>query len=372
MHAATGDKFKYNEIYFIITSEVNKTCSTTKYDTSDSEIPSYEISGNLVIPSKVTGPRGVYTVTGIENRSFYFNECITSVTIPNTVTEIGPKAFEKCLGLNNIKLPNSIKLISHDAFRECAMSSIEIPSSVESIGYEAFGECHNLTEVIINDCKNELIVDNHLFSGSPVKKIYFGRNWRYAKNAAYDLRICSDSLEVTLGNMMTEIPGGAFNDYTGALSIDIPDHIRSIGSHAFSGCSGLTSIRLPATIDSIKICTFAGCINLQAIDIPNSVKIINGSAFSGCSSLKTITIPNSVEAIGNAFEECTNLKQLIIEDGDTEIKIDIVNTSIEDAYFGREWVLNRESSHTSSALKTVKIGDRVKKSEHMLSRDVRN
>ena len=44
--------------------------------------------------------------------------------------------------------------------------------------------------------------------------------------------------------------------------------------------------------------------------------------FTGCNSLTKVVIPNTVEGIDNyAFQSCEKLENLIIEDGDTELKI---------------------------------------------------
>src|SRR5215471_8483754 len=58
---------------------------------------------NLVIPSTIDG----LPVTSIGTGAFAGNS-LTSVTIPNSVTNIGDFAFEYCLGLTNFTIPNSV------------------------------------------------------------------------------------------------------------------------------------------------------------------------------------------------------------------------------------------------------------------------
>lgn len=50
-----------------------------------------------------------------------FEQCnsLTSVTIPNSVTEIRVGAFSYCLNLASITIPNSVTRIGDDAFRDC-------------------------------------------------------------------------------------------------------------------------------------------------------------------------------------------------------------------------------------------------------------
>lgn len=117
-----------------------------------------------------TTGKGVITLSGpvtkIGSSAFYQNAgdpChLTSITLPNTVTEIGEDAFDKCINLTTVKfsenlvtigsgafggcekltnvtLPEGLTTIADAAFQSCeAMASITIPASVTSIGASAF------------------------------------------------------------------------------------------------------------------------------------------------------------------------------------------------------------------------------------------
>ena len=89
------------------------------------------------------------TVTIIEDGSFY-GASFESVTIPNSVTEIGTSAFESCTGLTSITIPNSVTVIGPSAFKSCTqLTSLTIPVSVKEIGEFAFDNCAGLTEVTV-------------------------------------------------------------------------------------------------------------------------------------------------------------------------------------------------------------------------------
>ena len=61
-------------------------------------------------------------------------------------------------------------------------------------------------------------------------------------------------------------------------------------------------------------------VSYQEAEYP--VTSICSSAFYQCDSLTEVTIPNSVTSIGNgAFNGCTGLKNLIIEDGEKELTL---------------------------------------------------
>ena len=44
---------------------------------------------------------------------------LTSITIPNSVTSIGGRAFSNCTGLTSVTIPNSVTSIGGGAFRDC-------------------------------------------------------------------------------------------------------------------------------------------------------------------------------------------------------------------------------------------------------------
>ena len=72
----------------------------------------------------------------------------TSVTIPNSVTEIEVAAFSGCSGLTSVTMPNSVTSIRDGSFFGCSgLTSITIPNSVTSIGDEAFMDCSSLTSI---------------------------------------------------------------------------------------------------------------------------------------------------------------------------------------------------------------------------------
>ena len=64
---------------------------------------------------------------------------LTSITIPDSVTSIGTKAFYGCTGLTSITIPDGVTNIGWYAFSGCAsLTSITIPDSVTNIGEDAF------------------------------------------------------------------------------------------------------------------------------------------------------------------------------------------------------------------------------------------
>ena len=84
-------------------------------------------------------------MTEIYHWTFSCCSSLTSITIPDGVKTIEGSAFCGCSGLTSITIPDGVKTIGGNAFYGCSgLTSITIPDSVTSIGYNAFEECENL------------------------------------------------------------------------------------------------------------------------------------------------------------------------------------------------------------------------------------
>lgn len=83
--------FEADGIYYNILSETDKTCEVTSGSSSDA------YTGTVVIPKMVNHNNTDYTVIAIGDYAFQNYATITSVTIPNSITEIGQGAFKACI-----------------------------------------------------------------------------------------------------------------------------------------------------------------------------------------------------------------------------------------------------------------------------------
>lgn len=84
----------------------------------------------------------------IKQNAFREYREMVSITIPNSITSIGTRAFIYCTKLISITLPNSIAHIEDQTFYGCSsLTSITIPENVKEIGWGAYGECNALLDV---------------------------------------------------------------------------------------------------------------------------------------------------------------------------------------------------------------------------------
>ena len=236
------------------------------------------------------------SVTNIGDGAFSCCEKLTFIHIPDSVTSIGDRAFSGCENLTSIHISDSVTSIGRGAFVSCYdLTSIHIPDSVTSIGDGAFQFCDNLTSIHIPDSVTS-IGDN-------------------------EFQDCFNLTSIHIPDSVTSIGRGAFSCCENLTSIHIPDSVTNIGDFAFSCCYDLTSIHIPDSVTSIGDGAFQYCENLTFIHIPDSVTSIGRNAFSSYENLTSITLPQNIKTMnGNPFTEwngklIVKSKNFIYEDG---------------------------------------------------------
>ena len=342
--------------------------------------------GDFVIPETIESSGVTYYVISIEEDAFYNCSGLTSIEIPNSVTNIGDFAFRGCSGLTRVTIGNSVTNIGNSAFKECSsLTSIEIPNSVTSIGSSAFEGCSGLASIVVpssvTSIGDDAFEETAWYDNKPdgvvyVHNILYKYKGTMPSNtsvvvkdgtlgiAEYAFSGCDGLKSITIPNSVTSIGEYAFNLCDGLKSVTIPNSITSIGESAFYN-SGLTSITIPNSVTSIGKDAFALCTSLTNITIPNSVTCIGQGAFWDCTSLTSIEIPNSVTSIGKyafdssglksvtignsvtsigeyAFIRCNNLTSVHISDISAWCNIDFSNIESNPLYFAKNLYLNDE------------------------------
>ena len=164
---------------------------------------------NVVIPEKIHN----FPVKIIGGGAF-MNSNISSVFIPNTITEIFSMAFHNCKNLKNVTLSKNLKTIGALAFKYCSIEEIVLPNGLIAIEERAFEDCDSLVK--INIPKTVQIINKPFLS-------------------------CDKLSSITLQEGLTSIGENAFH-CTALTEITIPSTVTQIGKNAFSGCLGLRSV----------------------------------------------------------------------------------------------------------------------------------
>lgn len=222
-----------------------------------------------------------------------FEECsaLTSVSIPNSVINIGMAAFQYCSSLMSLELPNSIECIENETFYKCtSLTMVTIPNSVTSIGSGAFSYCSSLTSITIPSSVTT-IGENAFVSCISLTSIALPNSITTLETNVFNS--CSSLKSITIPNGVSEIGTGAFKYCTSLVSVVVPSSVGYIQTAAFEGCSALTSITLSDGLISIGNYSFVDCVSLRAITIPSSVTWITFNAFNGCYFLRSGFVNNS-------------------------------------------------------------------------------
>ena len=331
--------------------------------TGNSYIHGNEISGEITIPDIVSDGTTNYTVIRIGKYGFVGTP-LTSITLPQTITEIeelaffkctnlksinildselhiGNQAFSNCDNLSTINFGNSLKSIGNSAFFNCtSITRLNLPNSVTSIGRSAFNACTNLTTVNL-PCNLSEITPYLFKSCEKLESIDIPNPVTTIGEYSFDG--CNNLTNITIGNSVTEIGQYAFYECNALANLDLPNSlisidrcafyncssikninfsncIQSIGADAFHGCKALKSVELPNSLNTLYGMAFSECTNLKSVILPNSIAKLPSFLFNNCSQLETVTIPISVKSIDNyAFGYCTKLKSVILPNSVTEI-----------------------------------------------------
>ena len=260
--------------------------------------------------------------------------------IPDTVTEIGPYAFQGEFG------------------KPCYLKQIIIPSTVKKIGDFGLAGLRSVdTELIVPDSVTEL--GRGCFNGSGFTRIVIGRGVKVLPPFCCDgnmtlkeivlpdtlEELCTSSLGAVRAMRTLRIPdsvrifrrraltgsdlfldGGvnfpknvelvedlAFDGASGIAEAELADGITRVWDGSFSGSLSLRKVTLPDSVTEIGYKAFAYCKKLSEVHFSRNLKVIGERAFSGDSSLVEVVLPEGVEEIApKAFYACVNLKKLVI------------------------------------------------------------
>ena len=173
------------------------------------EVPAVDqsTSGPIEIPSSLGG----CPVTSLGTDAFYGCSRITSVSIPDTVANIGYCCFFGCSSLQG---------------------GLVISDSVVNIEAQAFEHCRSLSTAKIGDNVPEL------------------KSWAF-----YD---CPKLRSIEFGRGLRKIGDWSFDQDRALTSVTIPAGVERIGQGAFNGCSSLTEVTMEGSVKEIANRAFSG------------------------------------------------------------------------------------------------------------------
>ena len=256
-------------------------------DAKTASVAKSTVTGDIVIPEKITVDGVEYSVTSIGWEAFKDSKALTSVAMPS-VTIIGHQAFYSCSRLTSVDMP-LVTRIESNAFWECSSLTSVIMPSVTSIGGAAFSHCSSLTSV----------------SMPSVASI----GWQAFHS-------CSNLTSVDMP-LVTSIEYQAFHSCSNLTSVAMP-LVKSIDYEAFYSCP-ITNLSLPTTLTSIGNSCFNQTreITLAATTPP----ALGSNVFWGNA---VIRVPESaVDAYRTAVEWSNNKDQILSMSDTTDYDVTV-------------------------------------------------
>ena len=244
------------------------------------------------------------SVTKIGEIAFFLSS-VESIVIPDSVTEIGIRAFSRCQNLAEVSLGSSVKVIGVSAFHDTALTHVVFPASIREIRSEAFSWCTELKYITFSDNAPDLEkIEFYAFRRCAIEEVWLPEG----DDIQIDAYAFEDTVTIHRGYDET-LTFSRFTLEDGSPAYQVKARKKDI-----------TEAVIPAVYNGLPVTRiadngFVRCENLVSVTIPDSITEIGNLAFIGCQSLKSITIPKSVTKIGNyIFASCTALEALSVEE----------------------------------------------------------
>ena len=249
------------------------------------------VTNEVVIPDTING----HPVTSIGDRAFYDYFALYRITIPNSITNIGHKAFAHCTNLTSAYFQGNAPPDTGKAFAGDPATIYYLPGTT---GWgPTFGDAPTMEETdpsqfTYTTNNDAIIITGYTGPGGAV--------------------VIPDTIN---GLLVTRIGDYAFLNRMSVTNVIIPDSVTSIGNSAFFSCFNLSSITMGNNVTCIGPEAFFQCVKLTGLVLPNSLATIGYQAFTYCSQLTGVTFPESVTNIGSlAFRGCYSLTNETIPD----------------------------------------------------------
>lgn len=229
-------------------------------------------------------------MTSIGEMAFQSCSSLTTINLPEGITEISRGLFNKCSSLTELTLPSTVTTIAEFAFRTSGLKHITLPASLKEIADAAFLECENLEGIdVAEGNQNFASIDGVLLNSDKNLLIFYP----YAKSGEY-----------VMPSSITEIASSVFMGNTKLTGIQFSENLKKIGAGAFQSCTGLTDIRFPESLEEIGSTAFFFASNIQNIQLPNRDVVMGNNAFSA-TGVRSMIFPESITNIGVASEDDT-------------------------------------------------------------------
>lgn len=228
------------------------------------------------------------------------------------------------------RIPYGARAVDAEVFSDCPYQSVSIPDSVKEIGPALFENSKRLETVKLPENITELPA--YLFSGcSALYKVTMPSTLSSFPEGLF--KDCASLPDIPFRAGVKELPEDFMSGCTSVKSLVIPNSVEKIGPHAVANCTSLESLVLPVSVKEIADDAFEGCNSIHNIRIEGESELFfikDGSLYQNTVSGEKLLIKAySIENEGVNFYK-DNVDDEPIEANDEEDMED------DDTFFSAE------------------------------------
>lgn len=243
------------------------------YTTENGEVTITDYTGtreHVLIPSEIGG----FPVTPLADKAFY-EKHVTTVVVPDSVTEIGDLCFSGDNYLVSLTLPDGLAELSYGALESCySLMDFELPKGLKTIGAGALQSIFYLTHLTIPAGVTDIEQMNFLMMHGLEEVSVAEGSTSFTYDAENGLLMTADKARLL----------HCFFHLAPQKEIILPEGMKTIDPFAFHYDVTVEKIVLPEGAETIGLLAFGICPKLTESVIPQSVTAIGtveGQAGSG-------------------------------------------------------------------------------------------
>lgn len=243
------------------------------YTTENGEVTITDYTGtreHVLIPSEIGG----FPVTMLADKAFY-EKHVTTVVVPDSVTEIGEACFSGDNYLVSLTLPDGLAELPPIALESCySLMDFELPKGLKTIGAGALQAIFYLTHLTIPAGVTDIEQMNFLMMHGLEEVSVAEGSTSFTYDAENGLLMTADKARLL----------HCFFHLAPQKEIILPEGMKTIDPFAFHYDVTVEKIVLPEGAETIGLLAFGICPKLTEIVIPQSVTAIGtveGQAGSG-------------------------------------------------------------------------------------------
>ena len=224
--------------------------------------------------SMVTDTKPSYELDA--NEKFYGCDNIT-IIIPSGTTVVAEEAFKGCDVITELITPNTLTEIGRKAFMDCVhlkKATITLNETINefSIQVGAFSQCYELEEIELP---------------SILKKL---NAYTFLKN--------TNLTNINIPNAVTKMETGVFSECSSLTGITLPNRLEYMRNRVFERCTNLATINIPSSLTQVDSTTFLACSSLETVTLESGFNA-NGLDLSVSTLYSVNTLVTMLNALAN-------------------------------------------------------------------------